>query len=115
MNGYLIDENLPSARFFPCSREVVHARSLATMATDTQLWTYAKEHALAIVTKDSDFSHRILPATPPPWVVHFVLGNMRRQDMILFIEKIWPAVERLLPDHKLLRIFPDHIEGVLAA
>jgi predicted nuclease of predicted toxin-antitoxin system len=37
--------------------------------TDTQTWKYARREELGIVTKDADFSGRIILHTPPPWVV----------------------------------------------
>ena len=60
--GYLLDENLsPKLRadFDPAVR-VVHARELGDNPTDLELWTYATEHALVIVTKDADFTGRML-------------------------------------------------------
>ncbi|MBB6018749.1 DUF5615 family PIN-like protein [Deinococcus radiopugnans] len=47
----------------------MHARDLGDNPTDLELWTSAAEHALVIVTKDADFTDRILvlDAPPPGW------------------------------------------------
>ena len=42
MTGFLIDENLPDAAFFPCTLPVRHARELGPMASDSALWLHAQ-------------------------------------------------------------------------
>lgn len=112
MKGFLIDENLPDADRFPAELTKVHARELGPMAADSQLWEHARNQHLVIVTKDSDFSDRILVSTPPPWVVHLRTGNMTRRQFADFIARVWPQVEALLPTHRLIRVFPDRIEAI---
>ena len=112
MRGYLIDENLPDAGHFPASLPKIHARELGPMASDSFLWQHARENDLVIVTKDSDFSDRILISTPPPWVVHLLTGNMTRREYSNFLTAVWPRIEDLLPSHRLIRVFPDRIEAI---
>ena len=64
-----------------------------------------------IVTKDADFSDRILVSTPPPWIVHLRFGNMRRQEFHRFLAALWPQVEALLPANKLVCVYADRIEA----
>lgn len=112
MNGFLFDENLPRRVIFAPSLPVVHAASLGANPTDTQLWEHARSNSLVIVTKDADFSGRIILASPPPWVVHLRFGNLRRQQFHAFLARVWPGIEAMLPTHKLINVFRDHIEGV---
>jgi predicted nuclease of predicted toxin-antitoxin system len=58
---------------FPGSTHVV-AVELDT-ATDRQVWDYAGEHDLMIVSKDSDFSQLSLLLGAPPKVVWVRIGN----------------------------------------
>ncbi|MEZ4821876.1 MAG: DUF5615 family PIN-like protein [Ignavibacteria bacterium] len=37
------------------------------------MWEYAKENNLTIISKDADFSSRILIKSPPPKVIHIRL------------------------------------------
>jgi len=60
MNGFLFDSNLPSLIQFTPAFPVIHARSLGDNPTDTDLWEYARLHDLTIVSKDADFSNRII-------------------------------------------------------
>ena len=66
MRGFLFDENLPRVPSLPTRLPVTHALDLGSRPTDSQLWTHALRNDLAIVTKDADFSQRIVLVAPPP-------------------------------------------------
>jgi len=107
VNGFLLDENLPGGLSFTPSLPVSHALDLGANPTDSELWSFAKERRLVILTKDTDFSDRILVSTPPPWIVHLRFGNMRRKEFHRFFAAIWPQVESLLPENKLVCVYAD--------
>ncbi len=111
MNGFLLDENLPRRLTFTPSLPVVFSTSLGDSPSDTALWSYGREHTLVIVTKDADFSDRIMQAAPPPWIVHLRFGNLRRNDFHSLLARMWPGIEALLPDHKLICVYRDRIES----
>ena len=111
MKGYLLDENLPGNLTFIPSLPVSHALDLGVHLTDSELWLHAKSRHLVIVTKDADFSDRVLVSTPPPWIVHLRFGNMRRRDFHRFLAAVWPQVESLLPANKLVCVYADRIEA----
>lgn len=113
--GYLLDENLsPKLRAgFDPAAWVVHARDLGENPGDLELWTYATGHALVIVTKDADFTDRVLALdAPPPWVVRLHCGNLRSRPMREFLEAQWPRIEVLLPRHRLIQVYLDRIEAL---
>lgn len=112
MNGFLFDQNLPSRLTFTPSLPVVPATALGSNPTDSMLWEHAQQAHLAIVTKDADFSDRIIVSRPPPWVVHLRFGNLRRQAYHAHLAKVWPQVEALLKTHKLVNVHLDRVEGV---
>ena len=112
MRGFIFDENLPINVQFAPSAPVTHVTELGNSLSDTTIWEYAKTHDLVIVTKDADFSDRIIITSPPPRVVHLRFGNMRRKDFHSFLESVWPQIENLLSDHKLVNIYLDKIEAV---
>lgn len=111
MNGYLLDENLPGDLEFSPSLPVSHALDLGPNPTDSELWSFAKERRFVIVTKDADFSDRILVSTPAPWIVHLPFGNMRRKEFHRFLAAVWPRLESLLPANKLVCVYADRIEA----
>jgi len=112
MKGFLFDENLPSRLTFQPGLPVTSTASLGSSPSDTQVWDYAKREELVIVTKDADFSGRIILTTPPPWVVHLRFGNIRRRNFHALMARIWPQVEALLKTHKLVNVHADRVEGI---
>ena len=115
MNGYVLDENLPQQLRFTPALPVVHVRDLGPSLTDSEVWTHAKTNDLVIVTKDADFSDRIMLLEPPPRVVHLRFGNMRLAAFHAFLAHVWPNIEALLEDHKLVNVYLDRLEAVASA
>lgn len=112
MNGFLFDENLPRIISLPTKIPIIHALDIGSRPTDSELWTHAQKNDLVIVSKDADFSQRIIVSAPPPRVVHLRVGNMRRREFVDWLERVWPQIESLVSEHKLLNVYLDHIEGV---
>lgn len=112
MNGWLLDQNLPARLRFAPKLPFFHASALGPNPTDAQLWAHARLQRFAIVTKDADFSARIIVESPPPWVVHLRFGNLRSREYHARLAEIWPLLESLLPRHKLVNVFDGHVETV---
>ena len=112
MNGYLLDENMPSRVRFVPSLPLIHSTSLGPSPSDSSIWDFARINRYVIITKDSDFSSRIMLSNPPPWVVRFRIGNLRRTEFHALVAKSWPQIERLLLANKLINVYRDRIEAV---
>jgi predicted nuclease of predicted toxin-antitoxin system len=112
MKGFLFDQNLPSRLRFEPSLPSVPLSDLGPKPTDTQVWEFARQRRLVIVSKDADFSQRIITSTPPPWVVHLRFGNLRRSEFHTRLARAWPQIEALLKTHKLVNVYLDRVEGV---
>lgn len=112
MKGFFFDENLPSRLTFTPGLPLVATTSLGASPTDSQVWEFARQRELVIVSKDADFSERIILHSPPPWVVHLRFGNMRRREFHALLARVWPQVEALLKTHKLVNVYADRVEGV---
>ncbi|MCI0545366.1 MAG: DUF5615 family PIN-like protein [Actinobacteria bacterium] len=50
-------------------------------ATDDEIWRYAIDQELVIVSKDEDFHQRALVSGPPPKVIWVRLGNCTTSDI----------------------------------
>ena len=112
LNGFILDENVPSRITFTPRLPVIHSGDLGRSISDSFLWEHARSNGYVIVTKDADFSNRILVSSPPPWVVHLRIGNMRKRDFHAFLQRVWPRLEDLLPAHKLVNVFINRIEAI---
>src|SRR5260370_41720850 len=112
MTGLLFDSNLPSLIQFAPAFPVIHARSLGDNPTDTDLWEHARLHDLAIVSKDADFSNRIIVQSPPPRVVHLRFGNLQRREFHTLLARVGPRIEFLIQGHNLVNAYQGRIEAV---
>jgi predicted nuclease of predicted toxin-antitoxin system len=76
---FLLDENLSPelvgllSEIYPDMRHVRDAG--LSSAPDTEVWVYASQMDLAIVTKDADFHHRSFLFGSPPKVIWIRVGN----------------------------------------
>jgi predicted nuclease of predicted toxin-antitoxin system len=71
VKGFLLDENLPSRLRFRPSWPTCHSKDIGKNPSDGDLWEYARMNDPVIVTKDADFSERILVSAPPPrWFIY---------------------------------------------
>ncbi len=112
MKGFLFDQNLPSRISFQTSLPVHHVSEIGPNPTDTEVWNHGRKHELVLVSKDADFFHRIISSQPPPWIVHLKIGNMRRADFHRFLAGVWPKIETLIKNHKLIAVYQDRIEAI---
>lgn len=112
MKGFLFDENLPARLRFSPRLPVIPSSVLGANRSDSQIWKYARKHDLVIVSKDADFSDRIITSSPPPRVVHLRFGNVRRNDFHELLARVWPQIETLLKSHKLVNVYMDRLEGI---
>ena len=112
MPRFLIDVNLPYYFSLWHGEAFIHQRDIDDEWSDSEIWNYAKAHNLIIVTKDSDFSHRIILYTPPPKIIHIRFGNMRMNQFHETLKKHWPEVLRLIETNKLVSIYIDRVEAI---
>ena len=109
---FLIDVNLPRRFSVWSGAEYLHVLDLDDEWSDTGIWNYAKENDLTIITKDADFSDRILLGQTPPSVIHIRFGNLKMRAFHAKISAVWPRVLNLSAKHKLVRVFADRIEAI---
>jgi predicted nuclease of predicted toxin-antitoxin system len=112
MAKYLIDANLPYYFSLWASDDYIHVKDIDDEWTDSQIWQYAKERNLTIVTKDTDFSDRMLISEPPPRVIHIKLGNMKMREFHTIISSVWNETCELSSQFKLIRIFEKKIDAI---
>jgi len=112
MARYLIDENLPYYFKLWNTDQFEHVFDIRNIKTDNEIWEYAKKNQLIIVTKDSDFSNRIMYNTPPPKVIHIRSGNLRIKQLHSLLMNSWKDIEVEVENHKLVNVFLEPIESI---
>ena len=109
MPRFLIDANLPFRFAFWNTADYEPVPD--TTWTDTKVWAYASEKGLFIITKDIDYEVLVANRTPPK-VVRLCIGNLKKRDLWILLERVWPVV--LLapekPSVRLVRIYRTRLE-----
>lgn len=80
MANYLVDNNLPYYFSLWNNPDFVHQRDLGSRAPDSSIWEFAQRQNLTILTKDRDFSDRILLCEPPPRIHFRLLGRNSKNE-----------------------------------
>lgn len=112
MTKFIIDANLPYYFGLWNSPDYIHVFDIDDTWSDQQIWNYAKQNNLIIVTKDSDFAAKALVQGTPPKVIHIKFGNLK---MKYFHEKIsanWDDIKNIINENSLINIYFDKIEIV---
>lgn len=112
MARFLIDANLPNRFALWRSSDFELVAEHDDAWPDSRVWEYARTNNLTIVTKDADFSDRIMSSTPPPKIIHLRIGNMRLAELRAFLMQTWPQIDELSDKYKLLIVHTRHIECV---
>lgn len=112
MARFLIDVNLPYRFTLWADHDCIHMRELGERWSDSEIWRYARDHDLVIVSKDADFSDRALVSTPPPRVVHIRYGNLTMRDFHGLIRRQWSSILALCTSNRLIRVYEDRLEAI---
>jgi predicted nuclease of predicted toxin-antitoxin system len=112
MARYLIDANLPRWFSLWSGGDYVFVHDNDPHWTDTEIWHYAAAHGLTIVTKDADFSNRVLLHPEGPHVIHIRVGNLKLQELHSYLSNIWPDVLSASATSRLVQVFRDRIESI---
>ncbi len=112
MAKYLIDANLPYYFGLWNNPDYLHVKDLDDSWSDEKIWDYARQHDLIIVTKDADFSLKVLYKATPPKVIHLKFGNLKMRDFYGIISNIWDDIEKSIDDNSLINVYHDRIESI---
>lgn len=112
MPEYIIDANLPFRISKWQDSRFVHVLKLNPVWEDDEIWDYAYQNNLIIITKDKDFQLKQLLNGAPPKVIHIKFGNLLLVDFEKKINSCWEQVEELISTHSLVNIFQYSIEAI---
>jgi predicted nuclease of predicted toxin-antitoxin system len=68
-------------------------------AADGDVWSYAKTHGFAIVSKDSDFAERSVLEREPPKIIWIRLGNCSTSDVERALRSQYEAIQEFLEEN----------------
>lgn len=108
----IIDENLPSSITTWNNERFIHVLAISEEFTDSDIWQYALENSLMIITKNADFYYRFLSSLVAPKIIWIKTGNIKKRDFYRFVSNVWNEVEAMLKLSSFVIIDEDQIEGL---
>ncbi len=112
MPKYLIDANLPYYFSLWNTPDFIQQKDIGDTWNDDEIWNYARQHNLIIITKDADFSLKVLYRGTPPKVIHIKFGNLKIRDFHNTILTMWNIIERTIEESNLINVYIDKIEYI---
>lgn len=100
--NYLVDLNLPKYFAWFNHSNFVFVADIDATLTDTEIWNYALKNDFVILTRDTDFYHRIITASEFPKVVYFDLGNVTLKQLHHYFDSYWHQIELMLQEHNFI-------------
>jgi len=98
----LIDENLSyrvKTSLVSTFDNSLHVKDVSLRnANDQEIWNYAKDKNLTIVSKDSDFHHKSILFGAPPKVIWITIGNCSTDDIIELLLKNQNTINNFIDD-----------------
>ncbi|MCH9807388.1 MAG: DUF5615 family PIN-like protein [Alphaproteobacteria bacterium] len=104
--------NLPQRFALWADGSCAFVHDLGESWSDTEIWDHAAKHDLTIVSKDSDFSSRVMLSTDGPKVIHIRVGNMRIAELHAFLGRVWGDVCELSEKNRLVQVYSNRIETI---
>jgi predicted nuclease of predicted toxin-antitoxin system len=109
---FLVDNNLPYYFGLWRTDDYVFVRDINPRYSDTEIWNYAMHNNLTIISKDADFSNRIMLSTPPPRVIHLKTGNLTMSQFFEYYSKNWNLIIEASQNLKLTVVTNTSITGI---
>ncbi|BDQ03596.1 DUF5615 family PIN-like protein [Ignavibacterium sp.] len=109
---FLIDVNLPKRFSFFNKSNFHFVADLDPRMSDMQLWEYALNNNLVIVTKDTDFYNLSISSLKKPKVIYLQLGNIKISDLHKFFEKNWSDIISHLNDASMIIVQQNKIISI---
>lgn len=109
---FLVDVNLPKFFSFFNDKNFVFVVDIHLQMTDTEIWNYALENKLIILTKDTDFYNRFLVSDNTPKIIYFQLGNFSLKQLHQYFNDNWVKIQSEIEKCKLIIARENHIECI---
>lgn len=110
---FLVDVNLPKHFSFFNSSEFIHLTDINPKMSDANVWGYAKENNLIILTKDSDFYFKSITEEKSVKVVYFKLGNQKLSELHSYFSNNWDLIKAQIEQSWLILASHNEIEIII--
>lgn len=80
--------------------------------SDTEIWNYALNSNLIILTKDVDFFNKFLVAEIAPKIIYFQLGNYSLKQLYSYFKDNWSKIVSEIETNRMIIAKENHIECI---
>jgi predicted nuclease of predicted toxin-antitoxin system len=77
---------------------------------DEEIWNYAIENDLVILTKDTYFYNRFITSNNSPRIIFFKIGNMTLDELHIFFKSYWNSIVSKLDHNRFIIVSKDSIQ-----
>ena len=112
MPGFLIDANLPYYFSLWQLPDYIHVFDINEHWSDEEIWDYARDNNLIIITKDVDFTNKVLLKGAPPKVIYIRTGNLTLTAFYHFLQQHWTVILNLIEHASIVNVYKDRIETI---
>lgn len=109
---FLIDVNLPKYFGYFNTEEFEFVCDLNLKMSDSEIWDYALDNDLIIVTKDTDFYTKFLLSEIAPKIIYLVIGNLSLKELHNYFNKNWETIYQEIENCKFIIARALHFECI---
>ncbi len=106
---FLVDVNLPKYFRFFNHPNFAFVADMDLRMEDKDIWQYATDKNLVILTKDNDFYDKFLLTEKSPKIVHFQIGNATLKELGNYFEANWFTIIARLVEHDFIIAHKDEV------
>lgn len=110
---FLVDVNLPKYFSFFNDNRFVFVSDIDLQMSDTEIWNYALNKELVILTKDTDFYNRFLVSEHAPKIIYFQLGNCSLKQLHQYFNNNWDKIQAEIETSRFIIAKENHIECII--
>lgn len=112
MPKFIVDANLPFRISMWQNDLFEHVLNINPLWKDEEIWEYARDNNLIIITKDKDFRLKQIMFGSPPKIIHIKFGNLKFNDFEKVIILCWNDIEKLIDSNSLINVYQNTIEAI---
>jgi predicted nuclease of predicted toxin-antitoxin system len=107
---FLVDANLPRKFTWFNTADFSFAHDWGDAYPDKEIWDYALQNNLVILTRDSDYFHWIIQSKTAPKVIYFKLQQQGRKELEIYFAQHWRQICQLIETHRMVIATVDTLE-----
>ncbi|WP_395052429.1 DUF5615 family PIN-like protein [Flavobacterium sp.] len=89
MRSFLVDVNLPKYFSYFKDDNFLFVSDLNLKMSDSEIWNYALNNQLIILTKDVDFFNKFSISEVSPKIIYFKIGNLSLKELHVYFNQNW--------------------------